>query len=223
MYKRQVQVVEDFLIINYWENKKLIGRYCMNTKTHEYEAYYAKEGKWRQTRLMGLCGVNPNDYWYYSLEVALDVYKRQTWIRYRKPDISMTLNGSLAGLVAITAGCDVVSPTGAFFIGIIAAFIVVFGIEFIDKVCRIDDPVGAVGVHCLCGAAGTLLTGLFALDGGVFYGGGFHMLAVQFTGVVAVIAWVTVTMIITFQLLKHTIGPVSYTPLDVYKRPHQIL
>ena len=129
-----------------------------------------------------------------------------TWIRYRKPDISMTLNGSLAGLVAITAGCDVVSPTGAFFIGIIAAFIVVFGIEFIDKVCRIDDPVGAVGVHCLCGAAGTLLTGLFALDGGVFYGGGFHMLAVQFTGVVAVIAWVTVTMIITFQLLKHTIG-----------------
>lgn len=129
-----------------------------------------------------------------------------TWIRYKKPDISMTLNGSLAGLVAITAGCDVVSPVGAFFIGLIAAFIVVFGIEFIDKVCKIDDPVGAVGVHCLCGAGGTLLTGVFALDGGLVYGGGLHMLGVQFVGVIAVIAWVTFTMVITFNVLKNTIG-----------------
>ena len=74
-----------------------------------------------------------------------------TWIRYKKPDISMTLNGSLAGLVAVTAGCDVVTPTGAFFIGLIAAFVVVFGIEFVDQVLKIDDPVGAVGVHCFCG------------------------------------------------------------------------
>ena len=78
-----------------------------------------------------------------------------TWIRYKKPDVSMTLNGSLAGLVAITAGCDMVDPFGAFFIGLIAAFVVVFGIEFVDKKLHIDDPVGAIGVHGCCGAAGT--------------------------------------------------------------------
>lgn len=129
-----------------------------------------------------------------------------TWIRYKKPDISMTLNGSLAGLVAVTAGCDVVTPTGAFFIGLIAAFVVVFGIEFVDQVLKIDDPVGAVGVHCFCGAAGTLLTGLFDKENGVFYGGGFHMFGIQLLGVVSVIIWVTVTMVIVFNLLKHTIG-----------------
>lgn len=129
-----------------------------------------------------------------------------TWLRYRKPDISMTLNGSLAGLVAITAGCDMVSPAGAFFIGLIAAFVVVFSIEFIDKVCKIDDPVGAIGVHGMCGAAGTLLTGVFAVDGGLAYGGGFSFLGIQLLGVVSVILWVSVTMIITFRVLKHTIG-----------------
>lgn len=129
-----------------------------------------------------------------------------TWLRYRKPDISMTLNGSLAGLVAITAGCDMVSPAGAFFIGLIAAFVVVFGIEFIDKVCKIDDPVGAIGVHGMCGAAGTLLTGVFAVDGGLAYGGGFSFLGIQLLGVVSVILWVSVTMIITVHVLKHTIG-----------------
>ena len=129
-----------------------------------------------------------------------------TWLRYGKPDISMTLNGSLAGLVAITAGCDMVSPAGAFFIGLIAAFVVVFGIEFIDKVCKIDDPVGAIGVHGMCGAAGTLLTGVFAVDGGLVYGGGFSFLGIQLLGVVCVILWVSVTMIITFNVLKHTIG-----------------
>ena len=129
-----------------------------------------------------------------------------TWLRYGKPDISMTLNGSLAGLVAITADCDMVSPAGAFFIGLIAAFVVVFGIEFIDKVCKIDDPVGAIGVHGMCGAAGTLLTGVFAVDGGLVYGGGFSFLGIQLLGVVCVILWVSVTMIITFNVLKHTIG-----------------
>lgn len=129
-----------------------------------------------------------------------------TWIRYKKPDISMTLNGALAGLVAVTAGCDVVTPTGAFFIGLIAAFVVVFGIEFVDQVLKIDDPVGAVGVHCFCGAVGTLLTGLFDKENGVFYGGGFHMFGIQLLGVVSVILWVTVTMVIVFNLLKHTIG-----------------
>ncbi len=129
-----------------------------------------------------------------------------TWIRYKKPDVSMTLNGSLAGLVAITAGCDAVSPVGAFFIGLISGFIVVFGIEFVDKVLKIDDPVGAVGVHFLNGASGTILTGLFAVNGGVFYGGGFKFLGVQILGVLAVCAWVTVMMLIIFTAIKKTIG-----------------
>lgn len=129
-----------------------------------------------------------------------------TWIRYKKPDISMTLNGSLAGLVAITAGCDQVDPFGAFFIGLIAAFVVVFGIEFVDKVLKIDDPVGAIGVHGFCGATGTLLVGVFAVDGGLVYGGGFHYLGIQLIGVLAVIVWVSITMTIIFQLIKHTIG-----------------
>jgi Amt family ammonium transporter len=129
-----------------------------------------------------------------------------TWIRYKKPDVSMTLNGSLAGLVAITAGCDLVSPLGAAIIGVLAGFIVVFGIEFIDKKLKIDDPVGAVGVHGLCGAAGTLFVGLFALDGGLFYGGGVDMLITQLIGVASVAAWVAVTITITFFIIKHTIG-----------------
>jgi len=129
-----------------------------------------------------------------------------TWIRYKKPDVSMTLNGALAGLVAITAGCDAVSPFGAFCIGIIAAVVIVFGIEFVDKVLKIDDPVGAIGVHGLSGAAGTILTGVFALDGGLAYGGGWAMIGVQSLGVVAVIAWVAITMSIVFTVIKKTMG-----------------
>jgi Amt family ammonium transporter len=129
-----------------------------------------------------------------------------TWIRYKKPDVSMTLNGALAGLVAITAGCDAVSPFGAFCIGIIASLVIIFGIEFVDKVLKIDDPVGAVGVHGLAGAAGTILTGVFALDGGLAYGGGFAFLGVQCLGVVSVMAWVSVTMGIVFTVIKKTIG-----------------
>jgi Amt family ammonium transporter len=129
-----------------------------------------------------------------------------TWIRYKKPDVSMTLNGALAGLVAITAGCDVVSPFGAFCIGIVAAFVIVFGIEFVDKVLKVDDPVGAIGVHGLAGAAGTILTGIFALEGGLAYGGGWDMVGIQALGVVSVMAWVAVTMGIVFTVIKHTIG-----------------
>ncbi len=136
-----------------------------------------------------------------------------TWIRYKKPDVSMTLNGSLAGLVAITAGCDMVTPMGAAIIGICSGFAVVFGIEFVDQKLRVDDPVGAVGVHCINGALGTILTGLFAYyngtdvdPAGVFYGGGFRFFGIQVLGVVAVIAWVAVTMTIVFQVIKHTIG-----------------
>lgn len=134
-----------------------------------------------------------------------------TWIRYKKPDVSMTLNGSLAGLVAITAGCDTVSPESAAIIGIISGFVVVFGIEFVDKILKIDDPVGAVGVHGMNGAIGTICVGLFS-DGtgtdwkGLFTGGGAHLLGIQALGVISVIAWVTVTMFIVFQAIKHTIG-----------------
>lgn len=129
-----------------------------------------------------------------------------TWIRYKKPDVSMTLNGSLAGLVAITAGCDMVTPVGAFFIGLIAGFAVVFAIEFIEKKLKIDDPVGAVSVHGVCGCLGTILTGLFAVDRGLFYGGGFSFLSVQLLGVISVIVWVAITMTIVFLIIKHTVG-----------------
>ena len=129
-----------------------------------------------------------------------------TWIKYGKPDVSMTLNGSLAGLVAITAGCDMVSPVGAAIIGLIAGLAVVLVIEFVDKKLKIDDPVGAVGVHGACGALGTILTGLFAIDGGVFSTGSFAFFGVQCLGVVVVIAWVAVVMTIVFQIIKHTIG-----------------
>ena len=136
-----------------------------------------------------------------------------TWIRYGKPDVSMTLNGVLAGLVAITAGCDMVTPMGSAIIGICAGFAVVVGIEFVDQKLKVDDPVGAVGVHCINGALGTILTGLFAYYNGteveplgLFYGGGFHFLGIQLLGVVAVIAWVAITMTIVFNIIKHTIG-----------------
>lgn len=138
-----------------------------------------------------------------------------TWIRYKKPDISMTLNGSLAGLVAVTAGCDTVTPMGAAAIGIIAGFVVVFGIEFIDQKLKIDDPVGAVGVHGMCGAVGTLLVGVFGYyeygtnnvnPVGLVYGGGFNALLVQFIGVISVIAWVSITMTIAFLIIKNTMG-----------------
>lgn len=133
-----------------------------------------------------------------------------TWIKYKKPDVSMTLNASLAGLVAITAPCDTVSPTSAAIIGIVAGILVVVGVEFIDQVLKIDDPVGACGVHMLNGMWGTIAVGLFS-DGtcgekGLFTGGGAHLLGVQLLGMVSVIAWVAVTMIIVFQILKHTIG-----------------
>jgi Amt family ammonium transporter len=129
-----------------------------------------------------------------------------TWIRYGKPDVSMTLNGTLGGLVAITAGCDAVSAIGAFLIGIISSFVLVFGIEFIDQKLKVDDPVGAIGVHGLCGAAGTVLTGLFALDGGLFYGGGAAMITTQVIGVAAAAVWTGGTMLAVFAAIKAAVG-----------------
>lgn len=129
-----------------------------------------------------------------------------TWIRYGKADISMTLNGALAGLVGITAGCAAVSPMGAFLIGIISGIVVVFSIEFIDKVLKVDDPVGAISVHGVVGAVGTLCVGLFATDGGLFYGGGFAQLGVQAIGVIGIGAWAMIATFIVLFILKKTIG-----------------
>lgn len=118
----------------------------------------------------------------------------------------MTLNGVLAGLVGVTAGCAAVSPLGALIIGLICGIVVVFSIEFIDKKLKIDDPVGAISVHGVCGALGTILVGFFATDGGLFYGGGFDKLMIQITGVLAIVAWAVVTSFIVLFILKKTMG-----------------
>ncbi|WP_297235270.1 ammonium transporter [uncultured Flavonifractor sp.] len=113
---------------------------------------------------------------------------------------------ALGGLVAITAGCDMVSVAGAAIIGICAGIVLPLAVEFFDKVAKIDDPVGAISVHGVCGAMGTLLTGLLAVDGGLFYGGGVKFFLTQCLGVVSVIAWVAVAMLIIFNVIKHTVG-----------------
>ncbi len=137
-----------------------------------------------------------------------------TWIKYGKPDVSMSLNASLAGLVAITAPCDVTDAFGAIIIGAVAGVLVVFGVWFLDYKLRIDDPVGAVAVHCLNGIWGTIATGLFATTSapgndeltGLFYGGGFGLLGIQLVGMFAVIAWTVVTITIVFYIIKATVG-----------------
>jgi Amt family ammonium transporter len=129
-----------------------------------------------------------------------------TWIRYKKSDVSMTLNGALAGLVGITAGCNNVSVSGAAIIGLICGIVIVFSVEFFDNKLKIDDPVGAISVHGVCGALGTILVGFFSLDKGFFYGGGFHLLGIQIIGVIAVMAWVAITMGIVFSILNKTMG-----------------
>ncbi|SDF81904.1 ammonium transporter [Marvinbryantia formatexigens] len=151
-----------------------------------------------------------------------------TWIKYGKPDVSMCLNASLAGLVAITAGCDVCDATGSIIIGAVSGVLVVFGVWLLDNVLRIDDPVGAVAVHCLNGIWGTLAVGLFATDTapafargfgdgvafganqiagkGLFYGGGFQQLGIQFVGMLSTAAWTAVTITITFLAIKAIFG-----------------
>lgn len=129
-----------------------------------------------------------------------------TWVRYGKPDVSMTLNGVLAGLVAITAGCDVVSTAGALAIGLMAGVLVVAAVEFFDQRLKIDDPVGAISVHGVCGAFGTIMTGLFHTKDGLLYGGGTSFLSTQILGSVSVMAYVFIVMTIIFKLLDTFIG-----------------
>ena len=144
-----------------------------------------------------------------------------TWIKYKKPDVSMCLNASLAGLVAITAPCDVTDVTGAICIGAVSGLLVVFGVWFLDYVLRIDDPVGAVAVHCMNGIWGTIAVGLFATPSapgysiadangvqmaGLFYGGGFKLLGVQLLGFITVASWTAVTITIAFFIIKAIVG-----------------
>ena len=137
-----------------------------------------------------------------------------TWIKYGKPDVSMCLNASLAGLVAITAGCDVTDAFGAIVIGAVSGVLVVFGVWLLDYKLRVDDPVGAVAVHMMNGIWGTLAVGLFATTSapgndsytGLFYGGGFHLFGLQLLGFVSVAAWTAVTITITFLIIKATVG-----------------
>ena len=137
-----------------------------------------------------------------------------TWLKYGKPDVSMCLNASLAGLVAITAPCDVTDAFGAIVIGAVSGLLVVFAVWFLDFKLRIDDPVGAVAVHMMNGIWGTIATGLFATTtapgndtlNGLFYGGGFHLLGIQLLGFAAVAAWTAVTMTIVFSIIKAIFG-----------------
>lgn len=129
-----------------------------------------------------------------------------TWIKNGKPDVSMTLNGSLAGLVAITAGCANVNALGSIIIGLVAGVLVVVVVEFLDLKCHVDDPVGAVGVHCANGIWGTLAVGLFDVENGVFYGGGFKLFGIQALGVVTILTFVSILMISVFLLIKKVNG-----------------
>lgn len=138
--------------------------------------------------------------------MGADLAMIYTWIKYKKPDVSMTLNGALAGLVAITAGCASVNTFGAAIIGGLAGILVVISVEFIDKKLKVDDPVGAISVHGVCGSFGTLMVGLFATESGLFYGGGIKQFLVQLAGVASTFLWTTITTFILFAIIKMTVG-----------------
>ncbi|WP_297235690.1 ammonium transporter [uncultured Prevotella sp.] len=145
-----------------------------------------------------------------------------SWIKYGKPSFSLTLNGILAGLVGITAGCDLVSPLGALIIGLICGIVLVFAIEFIDAKLHIDDPVGASSVHGVCGILGTLLTGLFALDSGALYDHGFGFFGAQLLGIISIDLWATVTGFLLFWGINKIAGlrvdkRIEEEGLDIYE------
>jgi len=145
-----------------------------------------------------------------------------SWIKYSKPSLSLTLNGVLAGLVGITAGCDAVSPTGAVLIGAICGIAMIFAVEFIDKTLKIDDPVGASSVHGVCGLLGTVLTGCFAVEGGLFYGGGVGLVGAQAFGALVIGAWAAGMGFVIFKALDLIHGlrvtkRVEEEGLDIYE------
>ena len=145
-----------------------------------------------------------------------------SWIKYGKPSLSLTLNGILAGLVGVTAGCDLVSPMGAALIGAICGTVMIFAVEFIEHRLKIDDPVGASSVHGVCGSLGTILTGLFAVEGGTFYGGGFGFLSAQIFGVIIVGGWAALMGYIIFKVLDKVHGlrvpaRIEEEGLDIYE------
>lgn len=145
-----------------------------------------------------------------------------SWIKYGKPSLSLTLNGILAGLVGVTAGCDLVSPMGAALMGAICGTVMIFAVEFIEHRLKIDDPVGASSVHGVCGSLGTILTGLFAVEGGTFYGGGFGFLGAQIFGVIIVGGWAALMGYIIFKVLDKVHGlrvpaRIEEEGLDIYE------
>jgi Amt family ammonium transporter len=145
-----------------------------------------------------------------------------TWIKYGKPSFSLTLNGILAGLVGITAGCDLVSPLGAVIVGLVCGAVLPFSIEIIDQKLHVDDPVGASSVHGVCGILGTLLTGLLAVDSGAFYGNGFGFFGAQCFGILCIDAWAAACGIILFGTIKKTVGlrvdaRIEEEGLDIYE------
>ena len=145
-----------------------------------------------------------------------------TWIKYGKPSFSLTLNGVLAGLVGITAGCDMVSPAGAVVIGLVCGVILPFSIEFIDQKLHIDDPVGASSVHGVCGILGTIMTGLLSVSEGLFYGHGAGFLGAQVFGIVVIDLWAAATGIILFFGIKKIAGlrvdaRIEEEGLDIYE------
>ena len=145
-----------------------------------------------------------------------------TWIKYGKPSLSLTLNGVLAGLVGITAGCDLVSPLGAVIIGLVCGIVLVYSIEFIDCKLHVDDPVGASTVHGVCGILGTLMTGMLAIDSGLFYGHGWGFLGAQAFGVLCIDAWALVMGIVIFFGMKKIAGlrvdkRIEEEGLDIYE------
>ncbi|MFI3330789.1 MAG: ammonium transporter [Rikenellaceae bacterium] len=144
------------------------------------------------------------------------------WVKYGKPSLSLTLNGVLAGLVGITAGCADVSPLGAFVIGAICGLVMVFAVDFFEKTAKIDDPVGAVSVHGVCGTLGTILTGVLATDGGLLYGGGSELLITQTIGAFAYMGWAIVMGIIIFKGIDLIMGMrvearIEEEGLDIYE------
>ena len=145
-----------------------------------------------------------------------------SWIKYGKPSFSLALNGALAGLVGITAGCDLVSPLGAAIIGLVCGVVLVLSIEFIDTKLHIDDPVGASSVHGVCGMLGTAMTGLLAVDSGLFYGHGWGFFGAEVFGTITVSVWAAVAGFILFWGIKKTIGlrvdhRVEEEGLDIYE------